>query len=227
MKADLHTHTWYSPDGMMPPDLLIRVAKRRGLRVLAITDHNRLTHVPGREDIILVPGEEVMTSRGELIGLGITEEIPPGLDPLETADLIEEQGGVVVVPHPFDWFRPRTALFLSGVEMDRFHVVEVLNARYIDHSPLVRAYVYARGRGLPMVGSSDAHTPWEVGRACSLLPDDIDDVCDVLIALRKGRCRPFGRLTPPLIHVLSPAVRALHLVGLFKPRGAPPPVKNR
>jgi len=213
---------------MMPPELLIRVAKRKGLRVLAITDHNRLTVATAKDDdLILVPGEEIMTSRGEIIGLGITEEIPPGLDPLETADMIEEQGGVVVVPHPFDRFRPRTALFLNGADMDRFHVVEVLNARYVDHSPFVRAYTYAREKDLPMVGSSDAHTPWEVGNAYTLLPSDVDGVQDVIIALKRGKCRPLGRLTAPLIHVLSSTMRALHRIGLFKPRGAQSSVKKR
>ncbi len=211
---------------MTPPSLLIRVAKRKGLRVVAITDHNRLTIVRS-EDVILVPGEEVMTSRGEIIGLGITEEIPPGLDPFETADLIEEQGGVVVIPHPFDWFRRRTALFLNGVDMNRFHVVEVLNARYVDYTPLVRAYTYAKEKALPMVGSSDAHTPWEVGVAYTLLPDDIDDVYDVLIALRKGLCKPFGHLSPPLVHIFSPLMRIFHKWGLFKPHSAPSSVKNR
>lgn len=39
MAADLHTHTFYS-DGRSSPEALLAAAKRRGLRTLAITDHD-------------------------------------------------------------------------------------------------------------------------------------------------------------------------------------------
>ncbi len=225
MRADLHTHTWYSPDGLMPPELLMRLALRRGIRILAITDHNRLTLVRS-DDLILVPGEEIMTTWGEIIGLGLSEEIPRGLSPEETADRIREQGGVVVLPHPFDRFRRRTALLLNHSPPSGFHVVEVLNARYVDPASFVRAYVYAREKGLPMVASSDAHTPWEVGNAYTHFPPDVSDVADVLQALRRGKVRPAGHMSSPLVHGFSFIARALHRIGLFKPRGAPSPVLN-
>ena len=71
--VDLHTHTTAS-DGTLPPRELVRAAVRRGVRVLAITDHDTtdglaeamdeaarhppLTLVPGLEINCDVPGAE-------------------------------------------------------------------------------------------------------------------------------------------------------------------------
>ncbi len=41
MKADLHIHTFYS-DGTMSPEEVVKVAKDKGLEVIAITDHNKI-----------------------------------------------------------------------------------------------------------------------------------------------------------------------------------------
>jgi predicted metal-dependent phosphoesterase TrpH len=72
--VDLHTHTTAS-DGMLAPRELVRAAVRRGVRVLAITDHDStdglpeaveeaarhppLTMVPGLEINCDVPGAEI------------------------------------------------------------------------------------------------------------------------------------------------------------------------
>lgn len=209
MKVDLHTHTWYSPDGMMPPGLLVKIAKKRGLGAVAITDHNRLTFWKD-PDILVIPGEEILTSHGEIIGLGLVEEIPRGLSPEETVDRIEEQGGVVVVPHPFDRFRKRTALLLNyDMRPVEGCVVEVLNARYVTWDAYEEALAYAISKNLPRVGSSDAHTPWEVGNAYTVI-QRCDDVDEVLKQIKSGKCVPRGRLSNPLVHVFSPVCCVAH-----------------
>jgi len=38
--ADLHTHTCVSHDSMTPIDILLKTAVRRGINVLAVTDHD-------------------------------------------------------------------------------------------------------------------------------------------------------------------------------------------
>lgn len=49
-------------------------------------------------------GSEISTERGEVIGLFLSEEII-SRNFLEVIDLIKEQGGIVVLPHPFDELR--------------------------------------------------------------------------------------------------------------------------
>ncbi|HIP74409.1 MAG TPA: PHP domain-containing protein [Euryarchaeota archaeon] len=209
VRVDLHTHTWYSPDGMMPPELLVKIAKKRGLRAVAITDHNRLTFWRD-PDILVIPGEEILTSHGEIIGLGLMEEVPRGLSPEETVDRIEEQGGVAVIPHPFDCFRKRTALLLNyNLQSVGRCVVEVLNARYVSWKAYEKALAFAVAKNLPRVGSSDAHTPWEVGNAYTLI-QYCDDLDGVLKQIKRGEGVPKGRLSSPIVHIFSPLCCVAH-----------------
>ena len=78
--ADLHTHTTCS-DGTLPPEELIQKAHHRGLKVLAITDHDSIQGVQiGLEtarslDMMLIPGVELsVTFNGRelhLLGYGM------------------------------------------------------------------------------------------------------------------------------------------------------------
>lgn len=199
---------------MMSPETLLKVAKKRKLGAIAITDHNRLT-VLNDDDIIVIPGEEIMTTHGEIIGLGLSEEIPAGLSPEETVDKIREQGGIVVIPHPFDTFRKKTALLLNyELKTRKKYAVEVLNARYLSWKPYEKAVAYAISRNAPMIGASDAHTPWEVGNAYTFM-HFCDDMDCVLKRVMKGEVVPKGRLSNPVVHGFSPVSRALHALRLM------------
>jgi 3',5'-nucleoside bisphosphate phosphatase len=85
VRVDLHTHTTCS-DGHTPPRDLIRLAKRVGLHVIAVTDHDSVEAVPecldeGRaQGIRVVPGIEV-SSRFEghdvhVLGFGLDHQSP-------------------------------------------------------------------------------------------------------------------------------------------------------
>ncbi len=68
---DLHAHTTAS-DGALSPVELVRLAKRQGLSVLAVTDHDTLAAIPDalgegeRVGLQIVPGVEVTTYVGDL-----------------------------------------------------------------------------------------------------------------------------------------------------------------
>jgi predicted metal-dependent phosphoesterase TrpH len=73
-RADFHTHTLAS-DGLLAPGDVVRLAVSRGLRILAVTDHDstegiaealataaeypELTLVPGIEMSTDIPGDEI------------------------------------------------------------------------------------------------------------------------------------------------------------------------
>jgi PHP family Zn ribbon phosphoesterase len=69
VKADLHVHTVLSPCGDldMSPRAIIAAAKRRGIEILGITDHNSTRQIPvmqqvaRQEGILLLAGVEVAT----------------------------------------------------------------------------------------------------------------------------------------------------------------------
>ena len=105
--VDLHMHTDHSPDCATPVDTLLDTAKRVGLGVIAITDHNEISGaLEAREradGIKVIVAEEVKTAdQGEVIGLFIEEKIPRGMTLQETIAEIRRQGGLIYVPHPFD-----------------------------------------------------------------------------------------------------------------------------
>src|SRR5439155_14699260 len=142
--------------------------QRRGIDVIAITDHNRIEAKLEFRDTVgqrCIVGEEVRTTEGEIIGLFLEEFIPPRLSPEETIAEIKRQGGVVYVPHPFDRIRRGVitpeALHRVAPLLD---AVEVLNARLHSASQNGEALRFAQERGLLQAGS-DAHTAFEVGRA--------------------------------------------------------------
>lgn len=112
--ADLHVHTTAS-DGMMSPAMVLNyVSIHTRLDTLAITDHNTLDgwerarefkERPGNDhlDFDLIPGIEVSSADGHVIGLWIERMIPKGLSAAETVQAIHEQGGVALSPHPYAW----------------------------------------------------------------------------------------------------------------------------
>ena len=42
MKYDLHIHLKYSSDGVLDPEKIVKIAAKRGLNGVAITDHNTI-----------------------------------------------------------------------------------------------------------------------------------------------------------------------------------------
>src|SRR5687767_13395971 len=112
LRADFHSHSHYSRDSVINPRTFVETCERRGIDCIAVTDHNeiegafvidKLARESGRLKVIV--GEEVKTAEGEIIGLFLKEWVPRDLSPEETIRAIHEQGGLVVVPHPYDVFR--------------------------------------------------------------------------------------------------------------------------
>lgn len=178
-RADLHIHSNHSDGVAKIPEILEHVAKNTDLKVIAITDHNTMEgalFAKELEDIYgveVIVGEEVASTEGHIIGLWLTEEIPPGLTPLETIARIRAQGGIVVIPHPFSKrgvFGPfGRKSFLSSITELAFHAVEVYNSvPYLGWANRVAAKMFTGGQGIAAVGGSDAHMLQGIGRGYTL-----------------------------------------------------------
>jgi predicted metal-dependent phosphoesterase TrpH len=201
IRVDLHSHSNYSKDSLSTLDGIIREFPKSGLHVLALTDHNELAgalELAQRAPFFVIPGEEIKTEHGEIIGLFLKEWIPPRLSPRETIDRIREQDGVVYVPHPFDRVRGSR---ITEEQLDDIigliDVLEVFNARNALPRFNARAQQYARQHGVLMGAGSDAHTYREYGSAYVEIPR-FDDVATFRESLRRGVWH--GRLSSPLVH---------------------------
>jgi predicted metal-dependent phosphoesterase TrpH/glycosyltransferase involved in cell wall biosynthesis len=167
--ADLHMHTDHSHDCSVPVPALLDHAERIGLGAIAITDHNvfsgaqEAAELARDRELIVIPGEEVKTDAGEVIGLFLRGEIPRGMSMGETLAAIREQGGVVYLPHPFDRLHTipdATTLHRHLAEIDVF---EVFNARLLFETMNDEALRFARKYNLTMGAGSDAHVLQGVG----------------------------------------------------------------
>lgn len=187
----MHSHTMWSGDCTTTPDELRQAVIDCGIDVLCITDHNSVAGAKRLEDELpcrVIVGEELRIGRGELIGLFLTDAIPPGLTVTDAARAIRDQGGVVYVPHPFDPMRNGLApeLIDELVANDLVDAFEVRNAKTSLESLNRKAAEYAARHGLLAGAGSDAHVPDAFGAAYVEMPDFVTSA-DFLVSLAEGR----------------------------------------
>src|SRR3954465_2404938 len=192
--VDLHTHSKGSFDSLASPKDMVKAAVDRGLTHLAITDHDRIDVAQEPQalappELTVIVGEEVKTRDGDLICLFLERAIPPGLSAMETIAAAREQGGLVGIPHPFDWMRGsllRDAAMASLAP----HVdwVETHNARVVGHGN-EDAAAFALEHGLPGTAASDAHSVMEIGVAYIALDGDPSTPEGLLAEIGRASCR--------------------------------------
>ncbi len=191
VKADLHVHTSHSPDSLITPADLIFYSRKRGLNAVAITDHNRVGDVsklPKQSDLLIIPGTEVSSHHGHIVGLNIYETIPRGLSADETVDRIHARGGIAIACHPFALLKGSVGKHVSA----KFDAVEVINASAFPFArSIAKARLLAHEFGLPQVAGTDAHYGPQIGSAYTLIDADAS-VEAVVKAIKEGECEPFG-----------------------------------
>ena len=204
VSVDFHSHTIFSNDSLTRPESLIAISRRRGLDRVVITDHNTIAgalaaHALDPELVII--GEEIMTTRGEILAAYVTEEIPPGLSPQETIKCLRSQGAFISVSHPFDSWRSGAWKLEYLLEIAPLvDAIEIFNARCMIPAGNQRASEFARQKHLPGTAGSDAHAAFELGAATLLLPQFVDPD-ELRIVIREGKVQ--GRLSPFWVHFFS------------------------
>ena len=189
--ADLHMHTDHSHDCAVPVADLLDYAEAQGLGAIAITDHNvfagaqEAVRLARRRDLVVIPGEEIKTEKGEVIGLFLDEEIERGLPMADTIAAIREQGGVVYLPHPFDRLHTIPDAPTLHRHMPEIDVFEVYNARLLFEGFNDEALRYARKYNLTMGAGSDAHVLQGVGTGLVRMRA-FENAAEFLISLRSA-----------------------------------------
>ncbi|WP_458209081.1 PHP domain-containing protein [Haladaptatus sp. NG-SE-30] len=201
LSVELHCHSALSHDGRDPVDLILEQAKAVGLDAIAITDHDKIeasleaAELAPEYGLVGIPGMEVTTRDGHVLGLGVQERVPPGLSFGETLDRIREQGGVAVVPHPFQKSRSGVAANIDRGELTKADAIEVYNSRLLTGRGNRRAKSFARRHQIPMTAGSDAHISEMVGQAVTRI-DAARNTQSILDAIADGRTDIQGKRTP-------------------------------
>lgn len=201
MRFDLHSHTIYSSETKWPfesiikPADLVKVAIKRGLDGIAITDHDTLRGALDCSKIVkqknlnlkIIKGLEITTKRGHILGLDIEEWDSFGKDSIEeTIDKIRDMGGIAVAAHPFASNRFRKSLGEDLVNLD-IDGIEALNFRTSENDNRV-ALKIAKKLNLGITAGSDAHTISDIGRVWTFSDQD-----DIIQAIIKRHTKVFGK----------------------------------
>jgi predicted metal-dependent phosphoesterase TrpH len=201
---EFHCHTIFSKDSLTRPEDLVRACRNKGIDRVVVTDHNTIAGARAARALdpeLVIVGEEIATTRGEILAAFVMEEIPKGLTPQETLRRLKDQGAFVSVSHPFDRYRSGHWLEEHLLEiLPEVDAIEVYNSRCWLPRFNRQARQFAQTHNLPGTVGSDAHAAFELGRSVMLL-EEFDGPDQLREIIRKGI--PRVRWSPPWIHLTS------------------------
>jgi len=216
MKCDLHVHTSYSYDSNSPPKEVVKAAIAKGIDCLAVCDHGEIKGAAEVQQfasnlpILIIPGIEIKSKEGDILGLNIEKIIPNGLSAKETVKRIKEAGGMAIIPHPFGWFcRFKGNLKEISKEIDG---IEVLNASAFGPGKK-KALAFAEKFNLPFTAGSDAHNLNLVGRAYLEIPGKNLSVKEILEKIKNKDVKIGGSEASFFEKIIDHSKRGLAKIG--------------
>jgi predicted metal-dependent phosphoesterase TrpH len=167
-RCDLHLHSHHSFDSLVTPRAIFRTARRRGLRAIAVTDHETIAggleaRAAAPKDLVVIVGCEIHTECGDIVCLFLREEIR-SRDALGVIAEAHGQGGIAFLPHPLQ-SHPAS---IPDAVLDACDGFEGLNSRAGSFSPVSvsgDSTHWERLAGKAVLGNSDAHFASQIGLA--------------------------------------------------------------
>ncbi|WP_327639452.1 CehA/McbA family metallohydrolase [Kribbella sp. NBC_00482] len=162
--GDFHAHSLHS-DGSTPIANLAALGVSAGLDVLAVTDHNTVSHHPElpslskRFGLGLIPGQEVTTDTGHANAFGAIGPIDFRQPAATWVTEVARRGGLLSINHPLggdcSWRHPLP---------EHPPLAEIWHSSWLDHTwggPI--AWWQAWGlEGTTPIGGSDWHNPTSI-----------------------------------------------------------------
>ena len=212
-KYDLHIHSCYSPDSIMKPADILRIAKERGLNGIAITDHDTLKAYPvlkklnKDKNFEIIPGEEIHSNYGHFIGLYLKKEIQ-SRDLFEAIDEIHSQGGIAIIPHPFTLASMHNFRYPLSKLKGKVDAIEAFNSRnFKRHNDSAKKEILKYG--FSQVGSSDSHIKLEIGNGYTLFEGDLR------LAIKNKKTNVGGTTRYSLVSNICAGVRGQIIYPIF------------
>lgn len=202
--VEFHCHTNASKDSLTPPDELVDVCRRKGIDRVVVTDHNTIAGARAAQALdpeLVIVGEEIMTTRGEILAAFVSEEIPKGLTPRETIRRLQDQGAFISVSHPFDKWRSGGWQEHDLLEiLPEVDAIEVYNSRCMLPRFNRAARWFAEKHQVAGTVGSDAHAAFELGRSLMVL-EPFEGPEGLRSVIRTGTQKV--RWSPPWFHFSS------------------------
>jgi hypothetical protein len=199
MKVDLHMHSTYS-DGIDSPEDMVRTAIEKGIQCICLTDHDeikgavRAMKFAYDKDILVVPGIELVSTSGDVLGINVKKKIPSGLSIEETIKEIRKQGGIAVIPHPFN--KPLNNFWGGEKVLKRAgpDAIEVFNASVLFGFANRKALNFSKENKFFFTAGSDAHRKEYIGRGFIEIEGKVRSEKDLIEAIMSGRGKTGGKI---------------------------------
>jgi len=212
---DLHYHTCV-PGPLRPRELLdydrrnalVYKAQRRGLDAICLTEHDKVWEkdavraLTEEHGLLILRGMEVTTNYadfGHVLVYGLNRYIPGMWDVKKLARMVEEEGGIMFLAHPFRevyswngeaWLPAMTVQqACESPVLQLAHGIEVFNG---ETPALANQFALEVSRTLALkgTGGSDAHYSKGVGGCATVFDVPVASEEDMVRALRAGNVRP-------------------------------------
>ena len=173
VRVEFHCHTAVSIDSSNRIDRLLKTARECGLDRLCITDHNTIQpalKAQAMDPQLVVVGEEIRTTEGELLAYFVTQEVQPDQSPQHTIEQLKKQNAFISVAHPFDRRRHHWSEESLRIIRPNLDGIEIFNSRCFNPLANAKAANFALENSLPGLVGSDAHSLVELGLASMRLP---------------------------------------------------------
>jgi PHP domain len=186
-RADPHCHTTAS-DGMVTAAELVDAAVKAGLDLIAVTDHDTMASVDEARargeavGLTVVAGQEVTTkwpAQTHILGWFLERPVKRGMSLEDTVAAIHEQGGLVIIPHPFmpvyfGSIQPGMLRRLLGRQrVDGIEMLSTVSMGAARRKLLHEFFAANRERLGAPIGASDCHFgAADIGRALTSFEGD-------------------------------------------------------
>ena len=202
MKYDLHMHTHFSKCSNLRPELLLKIAKKKGLNGIAITDHHtiegalKVAKLNKDKNFEVIIGEEITTELGELLIYYLKKEIKTrNFD--EVVEGAKKQGALISISHPFRTSINPNHRFKYPIEKikNKIDAIEVFNARNLPGNN-EKSQKTAKKLKIAGTAGSDSHFSFEIGTAYTIFDGNLREAIKNRDTKFKGAIMfgPFGGL---------------------------------
>ncbi len=189
MKVDMHIHSIYSSDGTLEVKEILKIARKRGLGAIAITDHNEIRGSIEARKLNILPvirGIEISSKEGHILAYGVSCLIPRDLDIEETIERIRDCGGIAVAAHPYRYW---SGIGEENARKFNFDAIEAFNGRCKKKSN-EKAEKLCETLAKPFTAGSDAHFADEIGKAGIVVEGETED--DIIQSIMRRNVHIFG-----------------------------------
>jgi predicted metal-dependent phosphoesterase TrpH len=195
LKIDFHIHTGEDPkDRYIPYSAkeLIEEAAACQFDVIAITNHKTVTYTDElrgyaeEQGLLLIPGVEMSVEGKHVLIVNYRQACPDDLTLRELRAYVGEDA-LIIAPHPF---YPRYHCLQEALEehIAFFDAIEYSHFYFWFLNPNTKAVALAQKYGLPLVGTSDAHSRRQLNQTYTLV-EAHKTIPSIIEAVRARRTR--------------------------------------